>query len=1036
MNRWKEWARLGATLALVAMLAACGSDQEDPASREDGGDPHETRVLSSTVSDGVSQAFEMDEPIDVPTHADQRQPAMAFDGTNYLVVWEDAREERLYAARVTPAGDVLDPGGILLSTSATEGREPAVAFDGTNYLVVWQDARNATSQSELDIYGARLDTAGTVLGATDFAITTSPGNDSQPAVAFDGTNFWVVWANDATEDIHARRVDSSGVVVDSSDIEVSSNTDSSAQVEPEIACGADNCLIVWEDGRNGVNTQFGNDDIYGTRVDSSGAVLDSDGIELATNPEHERRPAVASDGTHFLVVWEEGLSHNRDIRSTRVYSSGTVSITYGVDVSNASGVQEAPSVGFDGTQYLVAWRDERDNTDGEIYAARVGTSGNVVDRSGFMVSTSPDGLSAPAMASDGTNSLLAWVDGESGALDLYGARVDAAGTVLDTSGLLLTINGNAQSFPAVATDGTNYLIVWEDRRGEDVDLYGVRVDAQGVVLDSEAIAISTADGHQARPAIAFDGTHYLVVWMDERDGSFDIYGTRVDPSGEVVDTDGFVIEAAPERQSDPDIVFGDSQYLVVWTDRRRGDGGDIYGKRVDTDATVIDDDVIVVSEAEYPQIAPAASFDGTNFGVAWGDQRFGHLDIRWARLDDSGAVLDPEGVLVATGPDHQTVPAVGFDGTRTMVVWQDDRDGSFDIYGARLDEDGAAVDGVEFPISTGSEDRAGVSIGFDGLNFVVSWHENHDGDWNLRGVEVETSGDVADQELVLSEGEGSETQPAIASGAPGQFLVAYHHYQEAEGVNRVFGRLAAFNVPPTAEDQSVSTDEDTAVAITLAASDSDGDTLTYTVTGDPSSGTLSGDAPDLEYTPNADFHGEDSFTFQVDDGSDDSPEATVTIEVVSVNDAPWLIEPTPADGSTHTITVGEEFVITIAGEDIDHAADSLTYGFDPLPEGARYDEETGVFAWEPDESAVGDHQLRLSVTDGDLSDERQITLQVVSAEGDAGSGSPDAGTDDGKGSASRKSEGGCTSTGGSPLSPALVWVVLGVAVLRLRRRRG
>ena len=74
--------------------------------------------------------------------------------------------------------------------------------------------------------------------------------------------------------------------------------------------------------------------------------------------------------------------------------------------------------------------------------------------------------------------------------------------------------------------------------------------------------------------------------------------------------------------------------------------------------------------------------------------------------------------------------------------------------------------------------------------------------------------------------------------------------------------------------------------IVLAATDQDGDQLTYSVVGGPSHGTLSGTAPNLTFTPAANYNGPDSFVFDANDGRFASNLATVSITVTPVNDPP------------------------------------------------------------------------------------------------------------------------------------------------------
>jgi VCBS repeat-containing protein len=125
------------------------------------------------------------------------------------------------------------------------------------------------------------------------------------------------------------------------------------------------------------------------------------------------------------------------------------------------------------------------------------------------------------------------------------------------------------------------------------------------------------------------------------------------------------------------------------------------------------------------------------------------------------------------------------------------------------------------------------------------------------------------------------------------------------------------NQAPVAHGQSVTTAEDQSVAIVLTGSDPEGQTLAYTVATAPQHGTLSGSAPNLIYTPNANDHGLDSFTFTVNDGVATSAPAAISLTVTPVNDAPV------AHAQSVVTTEDTALVITLTGSDLD--GDALSY---------------------------------------------------------------------------------------------------------------
>ncbi|NDJ60184.1 MAG: tandem-95 repeat protein [Chloroflexi bacterium] len=143
------------------------------------------------------------------------------------------------------------------------------------------------------------------------------------------------------------------------------------------------------------------------------------------------------------------------------------------------------------------------------------------------------------------------------------------------------------------------------------------------------------------------------------------------------------------------------------------------------------------------------------------------------------------------------------------------------------------------------------------------------------------------------------------------------------------------NIPPVAEDVMTATTSDSPVAVALTASDSDGpQPLTYNVLTEPANGTLNGTAPNLIYTPNLEFIGTDTFTFNANDGAADSNTATVTIEVdpgAAPLPAPWVHQdigdPVPEGDAGFESDV---FTVTAGTGDVWGLNDDLHYVYQPL----------------------------------------------------------------------------------------------------------
>ncbi len=187
------------------------------------------------------------------------------------------------------------------------------------------------------------------------------------------------------------------------------------------------------------------------------------------------------------------------------------------------------------------------------------------------------------------------------------------------------------------------------------------------------------------------------------------------------------------------------------------------------------------------------------------------------------------------------------------------------------------------------------------------------------------------------------------------------------------------NDAPVAVDDAVATDEDVALVFSFLGNDHDidGDPLGVSGITGPSNGILALNADETyTYTPNPDFSGADSFTYQAYDGSSLSDVATVTITISPVNDAPLA-------GSDEFSTDEDTPLVTIApgvlGNDVDVDGDALVPVVVSGPgHGALMLNADGSFTYTPSSNFNGSDSFSYQVTDGsDISNVATVNLTVL-----------------------------------------------------------
>jgi len=354
-------------------------------------------------------------------------------------------------------------------------------------------------------------------------------------------------------------------------------------------------------------------------------------------------PAIATDGERFLVVSRRITGQSPDYFAQWIASlvtlDGTMISTVDLDLprrmADPSAAQQA-AVAFDGTNYLVV--TEQDNNFAStgnhmsLVAARVSAAGS---RLGALSEVAPPGSNSPMLAFDGARYLLVYRSainydslGPVSAVFVDPATGLATGTVFQVAAGLVN-----QTRPDVAFDGTNYLVVWEQVRTEQLPgVFAARVTPAGAVLYPAGMLVhpSTLSGYARRPAVGFDGANYLVVWEDNRqlpnDGLHNnVYAMRVTPGGQLLDGDastgGFPLTTGSEfGEVSLRVAFFDGHYLVVWVaSSSPGVYEGLRGARVTTSGMVVSPGVsgIPLTYPSGQQFSPAIAATQAGALLTW-----------------------------------------------------------------------------------------------------------------------------------------------------------------------------------------------------------------------------------------------------------------------------------------------------------------------------------------------------------------------------------------------------------------------------------
>lgn len=804
-------------------------------------------------------------------------PAIARGGNQFLVVWADQRapfsstgssayefgtSSDIYGVRLDADGNPLEAVPFVVNAGPAAQENPQVVWNGTNWLVVYESysIHGTGSYYQKSLEAVRVSPAGTVLDPAPIHIYNVVPTAGMWSVASDGNNWAIAFeGTPASYDLIVLRVGPDGTVLDPPTHSLVPAT-YYLRFNVRLAYAAGVYLLTWADFS----------DTLGIRFDQNLNALDAAPLQLLTGNSFN---AFASSGDGFYAVWvtQEPPSYIVTVTGSRISTAGVMLDGAGMNISQANSPAPYTALGvvWGGTHWKVTW------SYGGVSVARVDAGGQVLDPGGVAV---PGLTSGPAAASPAGGLQVVWELSESNAYDIRAAAISPG----NTAGPLKTLStaAPAQVIPDVAVGDAGYMLVYRSDIAGFNRVMAQPLDLSGDPLTAAPVQLDSGDSLNGPdyPAVAWNGSQYLVAWSNGNS----VLAQRIGQDGTLLDPGPFTVISGfgpvdVAALGDNYLVIGRKmgitpQYIFPVAARVRG-----------SDGAVLDPSPLVVG-GSYTRFVAVTTLGGRWLAV-W-QENFSHDDplantvAAFVNADGTHTVATSVyGIYTTSSYSHG--PAVASNGSAALVVQNAEISSGveMDLGAVIVNADGSLQPAVNLTPWSGNQYRPRVA--WDGSRFVVVYSDqrNRLGAWELDqldargdlfGMRVSAAGAVLDPRgFLFSNSARAEAFPSVAA-SNGTSLIAAAVMREAPYAAYRVGyelRGTLTNAWPVAVASAAPAAGDVPLPVTFSSagsSDPDGSLVSYY--WDFGDGAVSTDAnPAHTYTTGGPFVA--TLTVTDDDGA-------------------------------------------------------------------------------------------------------------------------------------------------------------------------
>jgi len=448
---------------------------------------------------------------------------------------------------------------------------------------------------EYNIYAQRYSVDSTPISSAFMMNSSDPKIQPCNSIAIDEVgDFYIAMQekrNSYDYDICLQHYSESGIMIDT-DFKINDDKGSSEQRYPVISVDPDEeFIIAWLDFRE---SKGGYGNLYAQRFSSNG-IFQNDYFKITDDDGSVRRTSssiAVTKNKNWIITWDAFRDIGTNIYAQRYTANDIpVGVNYKINenIIRSNSFPTTTSSG-DGT-FWITWSGCQ-NDDSDIFLQRYLNSGiSYLTNTKVNDDISRLEQRLPTIAADSSgNFVITWVDYRNAHSDIYAQRFisEQYGTAIGNNIKINDDNNSSwQTEPCIAINNQGlFVIAWSDDRNNDVDIYAQRCSMDGNFIGHNfKVNDDNSMAKQILPSLSMDDNgNFVIVWEDYRNSNPDIYGQRYLSDGTPLGQNFLVTESGTKEQRKPCVKLGHNKIYTTWEDNRAGGTGfDIWANILDWD---------------------------------------------------------------------------------------------------------------------------------------------------------------------------------------------------------------------------------------------------------------------------------------------------------------------------------------------------------------------------------------------------------------------------------------------------------------------